>query len=180
MNNKLDIFFIFILVVSLSYIFGTNIVSLIDKKISNVSINIPPIEIPKSNVIVNVNCDKNKPEVNIENSDNIEHFTVSETKCKNKSIDNMHKYEEPTKDNTMKKVPDDISSFNPAEIYKNFKVPEIYSNKYSIKAANYNSYSDNINPTNLGLKLLPSDNKNLYPKYAIIDKVPHAHNYSFD
>ena len=44
---------------SLSYIFGTNIVSLIDKKISNVSINIPPIEIPKSNVVVNINCDKN-------------------------------------------------------------------------------------------------------------------------
>jgi hypothetical protein len=33
---------------------GFNIVNLIDKKISNISVNIPKIEIPKQNIVLNI------------------------------------------------------------------------------------------------------------------------------
>lgn len=48
-ESNLDIFFIVILILAVLIILGMNIVSIIDKKISNVTVNVPP-----PNVIVNI------------------------------------------------------------------------------------------------------------------------------
>ena len=58
MITNTDIFFIVLFVVVVSIIIGLNLVSVIDKKISNVSVNIPPIKVPKP--IITVNIDKKK------------------------------------------------------------------------------------------------------------------------
>lgn len=212
MNNKLDIFIIIILVISVSFIFGMNIISLIDRKIKNVSINIPPINIPKPHVTVNVNNGCNTPidkQVTFENdydiqinnkeeSNNnvVEHFmsvgsdksdddTINneddnkdDNECVNKSITDKHQYENPTESSDMIEQ-DDMASFNPSVIYKHYKAPIIYENKYDIKGSNYNMFTNNISPQDLGVKLLPSDNEKLYPKYSKIDNIPYSYNYDF-
>lgn len=53
--NSVDMFMLIIFIITISIIIGLNIVALIDKKIGNVSINIPPIKIP--NIIVNMDKD---------------------------------------------------------------------------------------------------------------------------
>lgn len=58
-----DIVMLFVLSIVLSMMIGYNIIFVIDKKISSVNINIPPIKIPKSEITINMN-DKNKFTVN--------------------------------------------------------------------------------------------------------------------
>lgn len=64
MFPKLDIFFIIMFVIVISAIIGLNIVAIIDKKISDVSINIPSIQIPDNKIIINV-CEDKKGKINI-------------------------------------------------------------------------------------------------------------------
>lgn len=54
-DNKFDIFFVILFMIVVSIIIGLNIVALIDKKISDVSVNIPPIKIPKPLIILKIN-----------------------------------------------------------------------------------------------------------------------------
>lgn len=56
--DKSNVFIICFFVIIIAVILGINIVSMIDKKISTVSVNIPPINLPKSTIIINL--DKNK------------------------------------------------------------------------------------------------------------------------
>jgi hypothetical protein len=49
-----NIVIMFVVAVVLSMIIGYNIVSIIDKKISNVNINVPPVNIPKSNITIHL------------------------------------------------------------------------------------------------------------------------------
>jgi len=77
--KTVDIIFIVLFMVIISIIIGLNIVYLIDKKINNVSIKIPPI--PKPTVVVNL-CDeeniKLKTKKNISKIDkNIEPFDIN-------------------------------------------------------------------------------------------------------
>jgi len=114
------------------------------------------------------------------NKKKVEYFTKSnKVTCKNRSIDNKQRYKNPTNTNKMTEIQGDISSYNPAELYKNYKAPVIFENKYNIKASNYIDFDNNIKPKNLGVKLLPSDNINLYPEHSKIDEIPFAYNYSF-
>jgi len=58
MQSKLDIAIIIVFVITLSILFGLSIVNVIDKKISNVSVNIPPIKVPKQNLTIKLKCDE--------------------------------------------------------------------------------------------------------------------------
>jgi len=81
MFNKTDIFFIILFIVVLSIIIGLNITMLIDKKINNISINIPPLNIKDK--MINCVCNTNKDNVkenNIEEKDKIENFIVSDAR----------------------------------------------------------------------------------------------------
>lgn len=65
--DVLDICMILIFVIVMAVIFGLSVISLIDQKISNVSVNIPKIEVPKSTIIVNIQKDGNNDyHVNVE------------------------------------------------------------------------------------------------------------------
>jgi hypothetical protein len=60
MESKTDFFFLVILVIVASSFIGLNIVSIIDKKIKNLSINMPKITVPPAEVTVNIENDDNK------------------------------------------------------------------------------------------------------------------------
>jgi hypothetical protein len=64
--SSFDIILLFILAIAVSMIIGYNIIHIIDKKISNVNINIPPIHIPKPCVTVRIDEKGNKHDVRIE------------------------------------------------------------------------------------------------------------------
>lgn len=51
MNNKLDLFFIIMFMITVSVIIGLHIVSVVDKKLGNLSINLPPV---RPNLIINL------------------------------------------------------------------------------------------------------------------------------
>jgi len=217
-----------------------NIIAIIDKKISNVAINIPPIQIPQPKIIISTckdnhtNNDK-QPAIDVEyesnndknhqinnKKDNIENFeggivTVTSNK-KNKSLDN------PSKENivnytkniisikdklkkannmnkkTSKKVCENDSiqkkhqwgkhpmkanqlftnkKFHPASYYKYYKPMIGQMEDYKIKGANYTEYKDSVEVNNVGVRLLPKNNKKLYPKQSKIDILPKAHNFMF-
>jgi hypothetical protein len=67
LNSKTDYFFVIIFFIVTAAFLGISIVNIIDKKLSNISINIPKIKLPASEVTVNfekngnsykVKCDK--------------------------------------------------------------------------------------------------------------------------
>lgn len=97
MFNKTDIIFIIIFIIIVTLLVGINISNLIDKKISDISVNLPKINIPKPQITLNITTDNkekfivctetnnnkspNKTEddhnCNInQNGDNVEKFTV--------------------------------------------------------------------------------------------------------
>ena len=97
MESKLDIFFIVLFVIVVSVIIGLNIVTVIDKKISNVSVNIPPIypqvSVPPPNIVLNIDKkikdqinisveseegNKNKEKLSSSSDKNIENFIVAD------------------------------------------------------------------------------------------------------
>jgi hypothetical protein len=104
MDNKIDIFFIILFIIVVSIIIGLNIVVLIDKKIGNVSVNIPKITVSPPEIILNINkdlqgniniCgklnktehDKNLNTSNSRTNNNIEKFIVSDAQ-------DFHNYDE--------------------------------------------------------------------------------------
>ena len=60
MKDNIDIFFFIILMIVVSAFIGLNIISIVDKKLSNLSINMPNITMPPAEVILNIENDKNK------------------------------------------------------------------------------------------------------------------------
>lgn len=55
--NKIDIIALILSVIITSIVLGLNIVSAIDKKINNISVNIPQIKLPDQNIVFHVNKD---------------------------------------------------------------------------------------------------------------------------
>ena len=51
---KMDIFFIVLFVITITIIVGLNIVTMIDKKISSISVNIPPLNIPEHKMYISI------------------------------------------------------------------------------------------------------------------------------
>lgn len=62
-----DVILLFILSIAVSMIVGYNIIYIIDKKISSVNINIPPVYVPKPVVNIKINKkDNNKFDIQVE------------------------------------------------------------------------------------------------------------------
>ena len=91
MVAKLDMIFIAILMITVSIIFGMNIISLIDRKISNVSINIPPIKVPQPHVTVHIH--KNKNDINVDSNTEVTVIDDKKKQKKNKKRDKVDKHE---------------------------------------------------------------------------------------
>lgn len=49
-----------------------------------------------------------------------------------------------------------------------------------LQASNYIDYKDSLRPEYATKKLLPDDNKNLYPKYSEVQEIPFPSNYVFN
>nr|QBK88772.1 MAG: hypothetical protein LCMiAC01_04540 [Mimivirus LCMiAC01] len=89
MFNKTDIFFIVLFIIVITLIVGINISNLIDKKISDISVNIPKINIPKPVITLNISRDSK------------EMFMVCNENKENKDIDLAKKQ-------SVKKIDDNI------------------------------------------------------------------------
>lgn len=63
--NKIDIIALILSVIITSIVLGLNVVSIIDKKISNISVNIPQIKLPEQNIILHVNKDTENNNITI-------------------------------------------------------------------------------------------------------------------
>jgi hypothetical protein len=120
MHNT-DIFFIILFLVVVSVIIGLNIVMVVDKKISSVSINIPPIKVPEANIILNIDGAESR-KINIsgcssKKSSKVEPFIVSDAQdtphydeIKAEYLSKPNKFNDP-KDTTYD--PDKPSEVNP-------------------------------------------------------------------
>lgn len=64
--STFDIILLFILAIVVSMIIGYNIIYIIDKKISSVNINIPPIHVPKPSVTVKINRTRDNYDVYVD------------------------------------------------------------------------------------------------------------------
>ena len=64
MPSLIDSFFIILFVITVSVIIGLSIVNVVDKKLSNVSINIPPVKIPETKIVVNI-CESSKRKLDV-------------------------------------------------------------------------------------------------------------------
>lgn len=89
--NKFDIIILIIVVIILSVIIGININSVINNKLENISVTIPPIKLPEPNIIVKIqkDCDRNDYDVYIEKSsdDKLEHFSEANKNKEEKHVD---------------------------------------------------------------------------------------------
>jgi len=240
MLSKVDTIILILLVVSLSYVFGMNIISLIDNKISNVAVNIPNIKVPKPHVTVNIHQENDKIyRVDVENkeisnnenkSDNTEHFkdtfdpepdkienNIDNSKYipnKNDNIENMENKEDNISNDSKDTIDNDMEIekikqktcerngikqqhqrgtehikndqifanmgfIEPSLYFKKYNPPKANLNDYKMKGFNYSDYNAFIAPFDAGVKLLPKDNKKLYPKYSYVPKYPVSSGYVF-
>ena len=76
--KSFDILLLFIFAIIVSIIIGYNIIYIIDKKLSNVTINIPTINIPKQNITLKL-LDNNNKECNFEIINNKENSQNKKT-----------------------------------------------------------------------------------------------------
>ncbi|AYV78281.1 MAG: hypothetical protein Edafosvirus8_31 [Edafosvirus sp.] len=84
--ETIDICMVIIFIIVLAIIFGLSIVALIDNKIGNVSVNIPPIEVPKSTIIVNIQKDGNDQYyVNVDQKSGTQAYQAVPVDSQNKS-----------------------------------------------------------------------------------------------
>lgn len=65
--SSFDIILLFILAIVVSMIIGYNVIYIIDKKISDVNINIPPVRVPQPNITVKINGNDARYNVNVDN-----------------------------------------------------------------------------------------------------------------
>lgn len=89
MNNKTDLFFIVLFIIVVSIIIGLNIVSLIDKKISNISVNIPPISVPKPEITILVKDNMDPNLINVKYNSNPKNDSEKEDKVEKEKIENF-------------------------------------------------------------------------------------------
>lgn len=68
MIQSMDIFMIILFLVAVSFIIGLNIVSVVDRKLGTVEINVPPINVPSPTLIVNVNKSNGEIETFVEDN----------------------------------------------------------------------------------------------------------------
>ena len=121
-QSKLDIIIIILFVITLSILFGLSVVNIIDKKISNVSVNIPPIKVPKQSVTIKLKCVNEKQidsyyikEEKEENNTNDDNNTNNTNNINIENFGNVKKIENydnvsiDTIDNIDKEIKEEIS-----------------------------------------------------------------------
>ena len=67
-KSNIDFFFLIILIIVVSAFIGLNIVSIVDKKIKNLSINMPKITVPPSEVTINIENDNDEYKISCSNN----------------------------------------------------------------------------------------------------------------
>jgi hypothetical protein len=85
--QSFDIFMILLLIVVVGFIIGLNIVSVVDKKLGNIAINVPPITIPKPTVIVKID-QGGKYDIYVENDTDKKNKLVLSTDNQNEHFEN--------------------------------------------------------------------------------------------
>lgn len=184
MTVKLDIVFICIIMIVIVSIATISINNSIDNKLSNISINIPPVNIPKSTVIINLDKGRKvKAEIDLNTVNNnepiLEGFDAIKSEVnenKNKSNVNKNKCnKKEIKKNQINCKP----AFKPTTQYSIMKPIVGKLEDYKMKGSNYTTYNDTVPPKDVGMRLLPSHNKKLYPHLSTIPKYPQAKNYMF-
>lgn len=92
----------------------------------------------------------------------------------------------PVQESVYDKYPDEVLS--QAGVYGLFPIrqkelppyPTILETQVSgLQASNYVEYKDTLRPEYATKRLLPDDNKEIYPKYSKIEDVPYPSNYVF-
>ena len=66
-KSNTDFFFLIILITVVSAFIGLNIVSIVDKKIKNLSINMPKITVPPAEVTINIENDNDDYKISCTN-----------------------------------------------------------------------------------------------------------------
>ena len=80
MNSWIDYILLFLLIMVISIIIGLNIVGIVDNKIKNISVNLPPIKIPDPTIImVDGKCKLNIKKL-YENNKKLNNTKIIETK----------------------------------------------------------------------------------------------------
>lgn len=206
--NTLDIIIIILLAITISIIIGLSIVNLIDKKINNVSVNIPPIVVPEQNVKLNVNgtvdgclkiCPKGRKNGTQKEQGKelgkelgIEHFIVSDAQ-------DIHNYtsliDEGMKESDEFEDKDNNGSADKEEKPKSPKVSPKHKIMTSCKkfnpdliplfledplmrGYNYGNYSNYANPYQYN-RLLSQATRGLNPKDNKQKNIPMSYNYGF-
>lgn len=193
-----DILIILVLFILFSIFLGMKIVSVIDKKISNISVTVPAVNLPKPNIVVKNNyCDAKIRDNNKEKS--TEPFISSE-------IDYTYDNETNKKEEIKEEIKEEFTDNNTCKqtketLKKNLKVDKEkgmfqkvktdcltgipykttyfipFQDKNSPRGYNEGNYTCFIEPENAGVKLLPKDNKKLYKKYSKVNSIPTPSNF---
>lgn len=71
MESKTDFLFLIILIVVVSAFIGLNIVSIVDKKLKNISINMPNVTVPPSEVTINIENEEENFRIKCVNKDKV-------------------------------------------------------------------------------------------------------------
>lgn len=81
-TTNVDFFFVIMFMVVVSVIIGLNIVSVVDKKIGNVSIKIPPIQVPRPQIVIKMSSNNDNPEIQVCSDGSCEKIQIEKQKPK--------------------------------------------------------------------------------------------------
>lgn len=168
MQSKLDIFIIILFVITVSIIIGLSVVNMIDKKISNISVNIPPLKVPKQTVVVkfgenHIQCDA-KERVQIPEYQQVKDTILKDKKEGFEEVkpDDIVEYDNEPKHEPVQ-VKGIVGSKEPPKKYekcgtkrqptKNY--PRLKIGPYKLKAANYDKYEVYSSPYKLNRAVMP-------------------------
>lgn len=185
----MDILVILLFAFAIAVVMGFGIVNVIDKKISNVAVNIPPIEIPRHTVVVQLS------ERDSKNIDNIKNITcdakverIKETKkVKQEDTESEISTETSTdvdvdidvdidaevnvevEDKTINKIRKKVEHFASEELNK--KLNKELDQGQSVLQKEIFNFIDNPNRTNeVNYDVILKDDKNYRPPKAVIPK----------
>uniref|UniRef100_A0A6C0AD67 Uncharacterized protein n=1 Tax=viral metagenome TaxID=1070528 RepID=A0A6C0AD67_9ZZZZ len=169
----IDILIIILFFMSFAILLGLKIVSVIDRKINNISVNIPPIKVPETKVIIKESSFKE----NKENNAIKEGFQGSSELIKNSN-------KKPCEIPETKKI-ENVNNLKKDKIETECLTGKGYKTVYYVatddtnspKGYNIGEFSSFVEPQYAGVKLLPKDNEKLYPKYSNKPEQPVPNGY---
>ncbi len=168
MIDKVSIFLIILFAIIATFLIGLGIINLIDKKISNVAVNIPPIKITQPNLRLTVS----KEDVD----------KIKLCSCENKTMefnydtDNIEGFGNIKRGVASSNVKADYANTN-TQISEQIAKPQLYD----IKAYNYIEYANVPAPFNVNqLRILNKNMRGLAPEHVREINVPEGWNYAFE